>query len=103
MDSSRDALSVFGSRTFDLAFVDLRLGTELGLQLYAEQTLVKAKEPLEIVGNSYKKGAASLLDLLDARRTYNQTRVAANQAAFDYNVSVFQLEQATGQKLAGQK
>jgi hypothetical protein len=32
-----------------------------------------------------------------AQRTLNQTRVAANQAQFDYRLSLFQLEQATGQ------
>jgi outer membrane protein TolC len=34
-----------------------------------------------------------------AQRTLNQTRVAANQAHFDYRLSLYQLEQAVGQPL----
>jgi outer membrane protein TolC len=40
-----------------------------------------------------------LLELQDAQRTLNQTRVAANQAFFDYRMSLYQLEQATGKSL----
>ena len=52
-----------------------------------------------IAGVSYRQGATSLLELQEAQRTLNQTRVAANQAAFDYRMSLYQLEQATGKSL----
>jgi outer membrane protein, heavy metal efflux system len=69
------------------------------LQLYTTETVSKAEESFRIAGVSYKEGATSLLELSDAQRTYNQTRVAYNQAHFDYRMSLFQLELATGKKI----
>jgi cobalt-zinc-cadmium efflux system outer membrane protein len=67
-------------------------------QLYATETLNKARESLEIVQKAYDHKSASLLDLLDAQRTYKQTLLAAHQAQYDLLVSVAQLESASGQK-----
>jgi outer membrane protein TolC len=69
------------------------------LQVYTTEALAKAEESFRIAGVSYRQGATSLLELQDAQRTLNQTRVAANQAFFDYRMSLFQLEQATGKSL----
>ncbi|MBI3652865.1 MAG: TolC family protein [Acidobacteria bacterium] len=69
------------------------------LQIYTLETLSKAEEAFRIAGYSYKEGATSLLELRDAQRTYNQTRVAYNQAHFDYRMSLFQLELAIGKTL----
>jgi cobalt-zinc-cadmium efflux system outer membrane protein len=69
------------------------------LQVYTTEALTKAEESFRIAGVSYRQGATSLLELQDAQRTLNQTRVAANQAFFDYRMSLFQLEQATGKSL----
>lgn len=69
------------------------------LQVYTTEALAKAEESFRIAGVSYRQGATSLLELQDAQRTLNQTRVAANQAFFDYRMSLFQLEQATGKNL----
>jgi cobalt-zinc-cadmium efflux system outer membrane protein len=66
------------------------------LQVYTTETLARAEESFRIAEMSYRRGATSLLELQDAQRTLNQTRVAANQAAFDYRMSLYQLEQATG-------
>jgi cobalt-zinc-cadmium efflux system outer membrane protein len=66
------------------------------LQVYTTETLAKAEASFRIAEMSYRRGATSLLELQDAQRTLNQTRVAANQAAFDYRMSLYQLEQATG-------
>jgi len=68
------------------------------VQLYATQTLNKAKESLEIVQKAYDRKAASLLDLLDAQRTYKQTVFAAHQAQADLLNSLAQLDSATGLK-----
>jgi len=67
-------------------------------QLYATETLNKARESLEIVQKAYDRKSASLLELLDAQRTYKQTLLAAHQAQYDLLVSVAQLESAAGQK-----
>jgi outer membrane protein TolC len=42
--------------------------------------------------------ARRILDLAYAQRTLNQTRVAANQAHFDYRISLYQLGLATGRR-----
>jgi outer membrane protein, heavy metal efflux system len=69
------------------------------LQVYTTAALAKAEESFRIAGVSYRRGATSLLELQDAQRTLNQTRVAANQAAFDHRMSLFQLEQALGTRV----
>jgi len=69
------------------------------LQVYTTEALARAEASFRIAGVSYRQGATSLLELQDAQRTLNQTRVAANQAFFDYRMSLYQLEQATGKSL----
>jgi len=64
---------------------------------YSLEALAKAEESFRIAEKSYQRGATSLLELQDAQRTLNQTRLAANQAYFDHHLSLYQLEQATGQ------
>jgi cobalt-zinc-cadmium efflux system outer membrane protein len=68
------------------------------LQVYTAEALAKAEESYQIAERAYREGASSLLELLDARRTLNQTRVAANQARSDYTLSLYQLEQAVGKR-----
>lgn len=82
----------------DKAFKAYELSRRM-LQLYTAETVSKAEESFRIAGVSYKEGATSLLELSDAQRTYNQTRVAYNQAHLDYRMSLFQLELATGKRL----
>ena len=69
------------------------------LQVYTTEALAQAEESFRIAGVSYRRGATSLLELQDAQRTLNQTRVAANQAAFDHRMSLFQFKQALGTRV----
>ncbi|HKV39908.1 MAG TPA: TolC family protein [Blastocatellia bacterium] len=69
------------------------------LRIYSDETVARAQESLKIANVSYTEGATSLLELQDAGRTYNQTRVAYNQAHFNYLMSLYQLELATGTTL----
>jgi outer membrane protein, heavy metal efflux system len=69
------------------------------LQVYTMEALAKAEASFRIASVSYRQGATSLLELQDAQRTLNQTHVAANQAYFDYRMSLYQLAQAMGQSL----
>jgi cobalt-zinc-cadmium efflux system outer membrane protein len=71
------------------------------LQVYTAETLAKAEESFRIASATYRQGATSLLELQEAQRTLNQTRVASNQAYFDYRMSLYQLELATGRKFLG--
>jgi len=71
------------------------------LQVYTAETLARAEESFRIARTTYRQGATSLLELQEAQRTLNQTRVAANQAQFDYRLSLYQLELATGRTFLG--
>jgi cobalt-zinc-cadmium efflux system outer membrane protein len=63
---------------------------------YAGGLLADASTALDAARYAYSKGATSLLDLLDAVRTYGDTRSDYLTAAHDYWISVFALERATG-------
>ncbi len=69
------------------------------LDLFTSQNLTQMDKLRSIAAYSFKEGAASLLELLDAQRSYNQTMTAYNQARADYQMALWQLEQAIGQPL----
>jgi len=66
------------------------------LQVYTTETLAKAQESFQIATTTYRRGATSLLEVQEAQRTLNQTQVVANQAHFDYRLSLAHLAQALG-------
>ena len=61
--------------------------------------LERAKTARDLVEVQYRKGAASLLDLLDAQRTFIATRVEYLQDLAGYWTAIFRLEQAAGEDL----
>lgn len=69
------------------------------LDIYNSTTLERAGKLKAIATVSYKEGASNLLELLDAQRTYNQTINSYNQARADYQMALWQLEQAIGKPL----
>jgi cobalt-zinc-cadmium efflux system outer membrane protein len=69
------------------------------LDLYNSENLAQVEKLRSISTISFNEGGASLLEVLDAQRTYNQSMVAYNQAMADYQLSIWQLEQATGRQL----
>ncbi len=69
------------------------------LDLYNSQNLTQVEKLRDISVYSYREGAASLFELLDAQRSYNQAITAYNQARADYQMSLWQLEQAIGRPL----
>ena len=64
------------------------------VKLYDETAVSRAKQSLDIAEKAYERGGTSLLEVLDARRTYRQTLVARDQARFSLIQSILQLEQA---------
>jgi outer membrane protein, multidrug efflux system len=64
------------------------------LQVYTTETLAKAQESFQIATTTYRRGATSLLVVQEAQRTLNQIQVVANQAHFDYRLSLTHLAQA---------
>jgi cobalt-zinc-cadmium efflux system outer membrane protein len=77
------------------AFAALRSNDEI-IQLYRGGYVDEAKESLDITEYSYRRGAASLLDFLDAERTYRANQLAYRQALASYMTAVEQLRQAVG-------
>ena len=66
------------------------------VQLYDKGYLQQASESLDITRFSYEHGAASLLDFLDAERSYRSTELGYRQALAAYMTALEQLRQAVG-------
>jgi outer membrane protein, heavy metal efflux system len=66
------------------------------VQLYASGYLKQAQDSRDISEYAYKRGAASLLDFLDAERSYRSTQLAYRQALASYMTALEQLKEALG-------
>jgi cobalt-zinc-cadmium efflux system outer membrane protein len=66
------------------------------VDLYTQGYLKAAQDSRDISQYAYTRGAASLLDYLDAERSYRQTELAYRQALAQYILAVEQLKQAAG-------
>lgn len=66
------------------------------LALFESGYLDQATQSREISNYAYRRGAASLLDLLDAERSYRATQFAFRQALANYMTSARQINLAVG-------
>jgi cobalt-zinc-cadmium efflux system outer membrane protein len=66
------------------------------VKLYVSGYLKQAEDSRDISQYAYKAGAATLLDFLDAERSYRSTQLAYRQAVAAYMLSLEQLRQAIG-------
>jgi len=66
------------------------------VQLYRSGYLDVAQKDRDIAEYAYKLGAASLLDFLDAERSYRATQLAYRQALASYLLALEQLREAVG-------
>jgi len=66
------------------------------VQLYQGGYVDAAKQSRDISEYAYRKGAASLLDFLDAERTFRANQLAYRQALANYMLALEQLRQAVG-------
>src|SRR6202140_2711266 len=66
------------------------------VQLYAGGYLKEAQDSRDINEYAYKRGAASLLDFLDAERSYRSVQLAYRQALAAYMTALEQLKEAVG-------
>ena len=71
-------------------------GSESIVNLYLGGYLKEAQQSREISEFAFRQGAVSLIDLLDAERSYRNTELAYRQALANYLVAVRQLRQAEG-------
>lgn len=72
------------------------LNTRDVVQLYDNGYIQQAQQSLDIAQYAYQRGAASLLDFLDAERSYRETELSYRQALAAYMSAVEQLRQAVG-------
>ncbi len=72
------------------------LSSQEVLELYNNGYLQQAQQSRDIAQFSYSQGAASLLDYLDAERTYRATELSYRQALATYMSALEQLRAAVG-------
>lgn len=77
------------------AYAAVRSNDEV-VQLYTSGYLKQAQDSRDISEYAYKRGAASLLDFLDAERSYRAIQLAYRQALASYMTSIEQLKEAVG-------
>lgn len=68
------------------------------VQLYTSGYLKEAQDSRDISEYAYKRGAASLLDYLDAERSYRSVQLAYRQALAAYMTALEQLKEALGSR-----
>lgn len=73
-------------------------GNQEVVNLYTGGYLQQAKDSRDISEYAYHRGAASLLDYLDAERSYRATQLAYREALANYLISVEQLKEAVGSR-----
>ncbi len=67
--------------------------------VYEEGLLKQAQEALRIAQLSFRQGASSLLEVLDAQRVQRQITVDYNQARFELSLALTRFERAIGSPL----
>lgn len=63
---------------------------------YENGLLLRAREVMDGKIYSYNRGEVSLLEVLDAQRTYDEVQARYIETLFEYNVSLVELERASG-------
>jgi cobalt-zinc-cadmium efflux system outer membrane protein len=66
------------------------------VRLYESTYLAYAKESLDIEDYAFHKGGASILDFLDAERTYRATQLVYRQELAAYLNNLAQLQTSAG-------
>ena len=82
-------------RAVNLHYQDAQTTAEL-IRVFEEGLLKQAEEALRIAQFSFRQGAASLLEVLDAQRVQRQILFDYTQARFDLSISLTRLERSIG-------
>jgi cobalt-zinc-cadmium efflux system outer membrane protein len=69
------------------------------LEVFEGGMLDRADQALKVAENSYRAGGISLIELLEAQRTYLQTRAEYLRAVYDYRQAAIDLKHAVGGEL----
>jgi cobalt-zinc-cadmium efflux system outer membrane protein len=66
------------------------------LELFQNGLLDEAEVSMQIAETSYREGEISLVDYLDARRTFQSIQIEFQQALYDWNRELAELNRAAG-------
>lgn len=95
--SQEDEIAVHEAVLSDVstAYDAVKTGEQI-VQLYRSGYLKEAKDSLNISQYAYQRGAVSLLNFLDAERSYRNIQLAYRQTLARYMLAVEQLREAVG-------
>jgi len=97
-DATRQAVAIQALAEVDAALSTLRSEAEK-VKALSETYLPKARETRDTVDYAYRRGGVSLLDFLDAQRTYRETALEYLRAVGNHRTAFYQLEAAVGSPL----
>lgn len=95
-EEDRDATQQAVMTDVATAFEAVKTGQRI-IKLYQSGYLKESKESLNISRYAYQRGAASLLDFLDAERSYRSTELTYRETLATYMLAVEQLREAVGE------
>ncbi len=98
VEAAREAVAIQALSEVDTALAALRTAQQK-LTVLRDTYLPKAKQARDTVEFAYRRGGVSLLDYLDAQRTYRDTAAEYLRSLGSYWTSFYQLETAVGGSL----
>jgi cobalt-zinc-cadmium efflux system outer membrane protein len=98
VEAAREAVAIQALSEVDTALVALRTAQQK-LTVLRDTYLPKAKQARDTTEFAYRRGGVSLLDYLDAQRTYRDTAAEYLRTLGSYWTSFYQLETAVGGSL----
>ena len=94
-EESKDATQQAVMTDVKTAYEAVKTGEGI-IKLYQSGYLKESKESLDISRYAYQQGAASLLDFLDAERSYRSTELTYRETLATYMLAVEQLNESAG-------
>jgi cobalt-zinc-cadmium efflux system outer membrane protein len=93
--AERDRFQQELEQTITQHFQEVRTA-QAQMQVFEQGLLFQAKEAFDIAQFSFRHGATSLLEVIDAQRVYRQTLLEYAQARADHSIALARLERAVG-------
>jgi outer membrane protein, heavy metal efflux system len=94
-NATREAVAIQALADVDAALSTLRSEAEK-VKVLTDSYLPKARQTRDTVEYAYRRGGISLLDFLDAQRSYRETALEYLRALGNHRIAVYQLEAAVG-------
>ncbi|BFU92462.1 MAG: putative Cation efflux system protein CzcC [Nitrospira sp.] len=94
--AERDRMQQELEQTITQHFQDMQTA-QAQMKVFEQGLLHQAREALDIAQFSFRHGATSLLEVIDAQRVYRQTLLEYAQAQADHSIALVRLERAVGE------